>query len=217
MPSLSLPLAIALVAGLAFGVAIDKPLTLPLSLTIAAGWAIALFAFTTRRDRLQLAGLAVAVIAIGWLLGAHALERAIHPSLRTTLEQRLGGLAMGTVPETRSETPIVIEGRLQQDAAVAESGVILRIDVGRVWIGPYPEDARGGVSIGVGGELHAEHVAQWTAGRTIRAPVLLRRPARYLNDGLADQERVLARRGVTLVGSIKSAALIEVVAHGHWW
>ena len=45
----------------------------------------------------------------------------------------------------------------------------------------------------------------------VRAPVLLRRPARYLNDGLPDQERALARRGVTLVGTIKSAALVEVV------
>jgi competence protein ComEC len=40
----------------------------------------------------------------------------------------------------------------------------------------------------------------------------LRRVARYLDPGVPDQERALARRGVTLVGSIKSGALVEVLA-----
>lgn len=42
----------------------------------------------------------------------------------------------------------------------------------------------------------------------------LRRPARYLNPGVPDEELALARRGVCLVGSIKSAALVEVRARG---
>jgi competence protein ComEC len=51
----------------------------------------------------------------------------------------------------------------------------------------------------------------------VRVPALLRRPARYLNEGLPDQERVLARRGISLVGTIKSASLVEVVEQGRWW
>jgi competence protein ComEC len=73
------------------------------------------------------------------------------------------------------------------------------------------------VAIFVGGAVPRTAVDDWRAGRLLRAPVLLRRPARYLNHGLPDQERALARRGVSLVGTIKSAALVEVVDHGRWW
>jgi competence protein ComEC len=45
----------------------------------------------------------------------------------------------------------------------------------------------------------------------------LRRPARYLNPGVPDEERSLARRGTTLVGSVKSGVLIEMVDRGRWW
>ena len=47
----------------------------------------------------------------------------------------------------------------------------------------------------------------------VKAPALLRRPARYLNHGVPDQERLLARRGISLVGSVKSAALVEVTSN----
>jgi competence protein ComEC len=67
------------------------------------------------------------------------------------------------------------------------------------------------------GALHADRLSEWTAGRQIRAPALLRRPAQYLNRGVPDQERAMARRGVSLVGTIKSAALVEIVARGRWW
>ena len=45
---------------------------------------------------------------------------------------------------------------------------------------------------------------------------VLRRPARYLNAGVPDQERMLARRGMSLVGTVKSAALVQVVGRGSW-
>src|SRR5206468_12197908 len=38
--------------------------------------------------------------------------------------------------------------------------------------------------------------------------------ARYLDDGVADGERALEMRGIALVASTKSAALVEVVARG---
>jgi competence protein ComEC len=47
-------------------------------------------------------------------------------------------------------------------------------------------------------------------------PVTLRRPSRYLDPGVPDHERALARRGTTLVGTVKSGALVEVVARGSW-
>ena len=48
-------------------------------------------------------------------------------------------------------------------------------------------------------------------------PVQLRRPARYLDPGVPDGERALARGGITLVGTVKSGALVELVAPGASW
>src|SRR5439155_9993548 len=72
----------------------------------------------------------------------------------------------------------------------------------------------GGVIVTVAGALAADRVEAWRAGRRVRFPVLLRRASRYLNPDVPDFERALARRGTTLVGSVKSGALVEVVAHG---
>jgi competence protein ComEC len=72
----------------------------------------------------------------------------------------------------------------------------------------------GGVLLTVSGSLAPEQADDWRAGRIIRAPVQLRRPSRYLNPGVVDEERALARRGTTLVGSVKSGALVEIVREG---
>jgi competence protein ComEC len=45
---------------------------------------------------------------------------------------------------------------------------------------------------------------------------VLRRPARYLNAGVPDQERMMARRGLSLVGTVKSGALVQVITRGSW-
>lgn len=215
--SLSLSLAIVAALGTAVGVFADS------SWVTAARWLLALCGLTAfvfvsrqRRDwalRCGLAGLA----ALAALLASASHDGALHPPLRTLLEQRLGGFAIEGVEAPRHDTPIVVEGRLVSDAAITESGALLRLQVERVWIGPCPEPAPGGASLTVGGALAAAAVGDWRAGRRIRAPALLRRPARYLNAGVADQERLLARRGMSLVGSIKSAALVEVVGRGGWF
>jgi competence protein ComEC len=217
MPHLSLALALALAAGLAGGVLIDTPLTVAASIALAAGWLLAALAYARAWPRVVLAAVVLAMLGAGWLFGAHAVDRALHPPLRSLLEQRVGGFAIEAAPGSRAEEPFVIEGRLLADAQPTETGAVLRLRVERIWIGPCPEPAAGGVSVGVSGALHAAHLAEWTAGRTVRAPALLRRPAVYLNDGLPDQERALARRGIALVGTIKSAALVEIVARGRWW
>jgi competence protein ComEC len=72
----------------------------------------------------------------------------------------------------------------------------------------------GGVLLTVAGQLATERMSEWRAGRTVRVPAQLRRPSRYLDPGVVDQERALARRGLTLVGSVKSGALVEVIARG---
>ena len=117
---------------------------------------------------------------------------------------------------TARDEPVVIEGRLREDAALTGYGASLRIDVTRVGSPDALQPAFRGVRLAVGGTFVRGHVAQWTAGRTILAPVRLRRPLRYLNPGVPDQERLLARRGIVLLGSVKSAALVDVVRRGGW-
>src|SRR5258708_5576221 len=58
-------------------------------------------------------------------------------------------------------------------------------------------------------------VADRVRARRVRGPAQLHRAARYLDRGVPDHERALARRGTTLVGSVKSGALVEVLAHGN--
>ena len=74
-----------------------------------------------------------------------------------------------------------------------------------------------GIVVTVVGSLAADRVDQWRAGRRVRLPVMLRRPSRYLDPGVSDHERALARRGTTLVGTVKSGALVEVLAPGGWF
>ena len=215
LPSL---VTVALVAGLAGGVSVEGPFAFVLLVAISAGWAGAVLAYLRGHARLQMTAVATLVAGAGWVLGAHAVERALHSPLRELLEQRLGGFAFDYGPHVaRPDEPIVVEGRLRQDAALTENGAVMRLDVLHVRLHHTPERVSGGVSLGVSGELSAEHIAAWRAGRIVRAPVVLRRPARYLNEGLPDQERLLARRGVSLVGTIKSASLVEVIEKGRWW
>src|SRR5687767_13447977 len=139
MPHLSLALALVIVAGLAGGVLVDTPLTSMLSVMLAAGWIIGVAAFLWHWPHAQLVGLGLSVVAAAWLLGGHALDRALHPPLRVILEQRLGGFSIDRLAEGRQESPVMIEGRLRGDAVLTETGAIARIDVERVWLGPCPE------------------------------------------------------------------------------
>ena len=214
---LSIRLAIAVSAGVAAGVFAAS------SLADRLPWIVGLAGFTAiaahsrnRQDLAQWPSL-VALAALCAIVGASSQDRAWHPPLRTLLEQRLGGFAIEATDGPRGETPILVEGRLLADATPTETGAAMRMQVERIWLGECPEAAPGGVSLSVMGSLATDAVAQWRAGRIVKAPALLRRPARYLNDGVPDQERLLARRGISLVGSVKSAALVEVTAKGSWF
>src|SRR5262249_23516937 len=68
--------------------------------------------------------------------------------------------------------------------------------------------------LSVSGVLAVSRLSAWRAGRTLRVTTVLRPPAFYLDPGVRDARPALARRGVMLVGSIKSAALVDVIARG---
>ena len=205
--TVSLALAIAVAAGVAGGVFLD-PSIVPAARWLAAG--LVAFAFVmAARGRFYIAkATSLLVLMTGSVIwGAHAEHGALHPPLRDLLDQ-------GRIDEPA--TPLVVEGRLWSDAFMTENGATLRLTVERVWLDDCPEPARGGVSLTVVGGLAAESIAEWRAGRMIRAPATLRRPARYLDHGVPDQEHLLARRGIAMVGTIKSAALVQVVGGGSW-
>src|SRR6185295_17849419 len=58
-------------------------------------------------------------------------------------------------------------------------------------------------------------MGEWRAGRRLKVPVQLPRSSRYLDPDVPDYERALARRGTTLVGTVKSGALVELIARGN--
>ncbi len=215
--SLSLSLAIAVSAGVAAGVFMDPSLATVAPWIVVAAAIGALAAFSRSRTELIKWPVLIALAAICIVTSAAAQGRALHPPLRTLLEQRLGGFAIEDAIGPPAEAAIVIEGRLLADATPTETGAVMRMQVERVWLGECPEPAPGGVSLSVMGSLASAAVNEWRGGRRVKAAALLRRPARYLNAGVPDQERLLARRGISLVGSVKSAALVELTAKGTWF
>ncbi len=150
-------------------------------------------------------------------MGSAAEHRALHPPLRQFLEDRLGGFAIDEPTCERHDTPVEIEGRLMSDAFATDAGASMRVRVERVSVGACLEPAAGGVSLTVIGALDGGR--RWASGAPAGPFARWRccgRPASYLNDGVPDQERLMARRGIALVGSVKSAALVQVVTRGSW-
>ena len=147
----------------------------------------------------------------------------------------------GRRPPEDDEAFAIVEGVLRADASWSDGGVSLSVAVDRLaGEGQEGQEGRegrerqeerdgldgrsakalaerhvtGGVAVTVVGGLAADRIDDWRAGRRVRFPVQLHRPARYLDPGVPDHERVLARRGLTLVGTVKSGALVEVLARG---
>jgi competence protein ComEC len=214
--SLSLSIAVAIAVGVAFGVFGDP------RFDTYAPWLFLLSALGTvtavarRRFHLGVLTAHMALATVSCVMAGAAQQQALHPPLRTLLEQRVGGFAIDDELAVGAVGPITIEGRLRGDAALTETGANLTLDVERVWLSVCPEPAAGGVALTVSGALVPAAASEWRGGRVVRLPTSLRRPAQYLNKGVPDQERLLARRGISLVGGVKSAAVVEVVAKGRW-
>jgi competence protein ComEC len=215
--STSLLLAFATAAGAAAGVFLDP------STIAAAHWLTAVFLLTgfvaAARGLLATARVfvVIAFVPISTLIASSAQTRAIHPPLRQFLEDRIGGYVIDSTDVARHDSPIELEGRLTADAFATGSGASLRMEVLRVSAGACMEPTSGGVSLTVAGALAtAGELEKWRAGRVVRTTASLRRPANYLDHGLPDLERMMARRGIALVGTVKSASLVQVVSHGTW-
>lgn len=181
---------------------------------MVGGTAFAVWAWWTGRSRMLVAGAVLAFGAGGARLAGDAWQQAWRPPLRAALEQaarlqRTEALAEGRSVSEDEEAFLIVAGALRADAAPTASGVSLSLAV--------DDPAAGGILATVVGTLAAERMGEWRAGRRVRIPVHLRRPSRYFDPGVPDFERALARRGTTLVGSVKSGALVEVTQRGGRW
>ena len=223
--------AIGLLAGAAAGLALPElpPGVLGSVLIVAA----ALAGWTWRAGRAWGVVLSVAAVFVagGALLAAEAWHRAWRPPLRVAFEglaaaQRVEAEGGGRRLPENEEAFATLDGILRADASPGSLGVSLSMQVVhlrtasvRSGISPGVREvpADGGVLLTIGGGVASERMGEWRAGRRIRVPVQLRRPSRYLDPGVPDFERGLARRGTTLVGSVKSGRLVDVLAAGSRW
>jgi competence protein ComEC len=158
-------------------------------------------------DRADAAALlAAAAVLAGLSLGLGDARRVYRTSLAAWFEATPGG------------TSVILRGRLMEDAAPIASGAVLLLEVTHVETsgatGSRLPKLRGGVRLSIAGTLHGDRLREWRAGRTVRVPAFLRLPSTYLNPGTPDERAALARKGIVLVGSVKSAALVEILARG---
>lgn len=205
----------------------DLPAAPFVVLLIASAMAAAGSLAFLRDDRLTFAVIC-GFASGGVLLARDAWRDASRPAIRVAFDAwvrdgRGETHHPGRAPPVDAGISGVLVGVLGADAAPGVNGVTLRVSVRSMDVSRSFDDrvegaatsTRGDVLLTVGGALAAERLSEWRAGRTIRTRALVHRPARYLNPGVPDQERALARRGISLVGSVKSGALVEVVGRGH--
>ena len=172
-----------------------------LALTAALGFFSEKFAIATA------VAIAAGCFLSGLSLGLSSARAAYRPDLLEYFDD---------LDPVARDAPQVLEGVLREDAALSPAGVSLLMDVHATVDSRNGSrrDTSGGTRLTVGGTAAADRLNGWRAGRTIRIPTLLRKPTSYGDPGLADDARALARRGIVLLGTVKSGSLVEVLAAG---
>jgi competence protein ComEC len=232
-PHASMRVAVALpTGGLLVGCVLgvfwpDAPAPLLVALLIASV-TLVVGAVSFDRRSLFVAGIVGAFAVGGWLLAARQWQDDWRSTLKIAFEsmardERHEWQQAGRFVPEEDSAAVVVVGVLQTDAAPASGGGI-SLNLATRWIGrmrsdddridPAANPVSGGLLLTVVGSLASDRAGEWRAGRTIRAPAQVHPPSFYLDPGVPDQQRALARRGVALVGTIKSGALVEVEARG---
>jgi competence protein ComEC len=199
----SLPAA-AILAGAVLGTLLAGAVSpLPAVALLFAALLLAVVSFSARLRAPCVASLVVAFGSGAFALAVRAESDAVQPPIRETLCERMG------------RGPIWLEGTVREDASTGPNGVAFTLDVERWKTARAWEPLTGGVRLNVGGSIGAARAPAWRGGRTVRLPATLRLPGRYQDPGVPDGRLALARRGVALVGSVKSGALVELVREGN--
>ncbi|MCM3881648.1 MAG: DNA internalization-related competence protein ComEC/Rec2 [Vicinamibacterales bacterium] len=197
--------AIGLAAGIAAGIARPSDPFL-LRFLLAFTWFCGCAAFGLRRPRWFLFVIVAGFAIAGDLLGARANADAVQAPLGLLFDRHL--------PAGEYQMVSRIDGTLTADATPGPSGVSLRIAVDRFVFEGGHRTTRGGAVIGVGGDLSSAPMEEWREGRRLRVQATVRRPAKYLDPGVRDSQREFSWRGTSLVGSVKSPLLVDVLERG---
>jgi competence protein ComEC len=204
---------LALVAGVAAG--IESPLSPAASPIVAFASLTAVAVAVCSRSRFVRRSVIAAGLGLAGLShGTTARDHALHSAVRAVLDAHVGGAVIDRIGVLAQHGPIAIRALLLEDAAGAGEFVSLRVRAEAVRVDGTWTPVNGGLVISVNGAVERSRAAEWRAGRTITVPVTFRRPSRYLDDGVADFERDAALNGITLLGSAKSALLVDVVRRG---
>ena len=115
-----------------------------------------------------------------------------------------------------ADTVAQISGVIREDATLAGYGVGLTLDVTGVSLSPASLPIRGGVRLTISGTMGPSRVGSWTAGRRIECPVVFREPLDYHDPGVSSDRERLARSGIVLLGTVKSAALVSEPERAGW-
>jgi competence protein ComEC len=205
--------ALPLVVGALTGLVISDRSVLPIAFYAASAATIALLsaaaALSVESSAEAVAAIAIGSSLAGLSLGVTSAHRSYHPSLLQWFEAQ---------DSRDASAPIRLEGVLREDASLSGPLPSLVVDVQRITMttrdGRPSIHAEGGVRLSIGGAFGPARLAEWRAGRRVRISALLRLPSTYLDPGVRDDRRALARRGIVLVGTAKSAAMVEVLARG---
>jgi competence protein ComEC len=204
MAAPALFLAIPLVLGVLIGTA-SADASAPLGVAgLLACWASSLASVRCRLRTAASVSIAGGCVLAGLVIGARAQDEADTPSLAAwyRLAQRSA---------QREGWPVRLTGVLREDAAASpHAGVSLTLDA----VSANGDPVDGGVRLTVAGALAAAQSGQWRAGRTVTVNVALREPLDYRDPGVPSDRARLARQGIVLVGTVKSAALVNVDARG---
>ena len=204
----AVPIAVVLLLGVAVGVRSPGLSSGTLVVVILLTWVCAAISFSRAQTGLTTRCALASFLAVGLLLGAQATTRATTTELWQWYQSQ---------PSLTSDRPVLVEGRLTLDQVPTEYGARLDLRVDRLLSQTGWTGVDGGVSVTVGGGQAAAYRDAWLKGRRLLMPITLRPAARYANPGVPDQRRALMWRGTSLLGSVKSALLIEVVDNGGWW
>ena len=143
-------------------------------------------------------------------LAVAASEHALHTQLRAALLAAAGPGAVSDAPGD----PVILLGALDADASPADSGVRLSLAVAQVVIDRRAYPAAGGVLLTVAGNAPSSCVDEWRRRPDREGACPAPAPCAVLWTPAPDDEAALALRGVTLVGIVKSAMLVQVVRRG---
>ena len=193
----ALCVAVPMLLGILCGAAGQVTPNVAIAVTLVA-WAAAAVTMWRGARIVFVISVCAGFFGAGAAVAARAQREAAQPALLQWYQQ------------ARPQGPAQLTGVLRADAAAGTTGVSLVLDV--LTANGRPVD--GGARVSIAGALATPAADAWRAGRTVTLAASLHVPVDYRDPGVPSDRARLARQGIALLGSVKSAALVTVVARG---